>query len=227
MAAMHNSLERFISGVRRQREQLDAWAAAHPELAAAWDAAQIEDDARREAQRLRGSREWALREAGVPPRNLSLLLDGGLRETTAVKAVRAWQGSRRTFLVLSGGAGAGKTVAACLALMGGGVFERCVSAGRLGLYGAEDVARMRALRRARVLVLDDLGAEFQTDVWRAQFDELADERYGHQRRTVITTNLAPEIIRERYGARVADRIRHDGQVIACGVESLRRPGGAQ
>lgn len=227
MQAAQDALGRLKATWRRQREEMDAWVAANPVLARAWDEAVEEGEARKRAAQARASMEWQLQRAGTPARLMTILMGDGLRETPAVRAVRDWMDGERTFLVLTGGTGAGKTLAACQALGRGGLFERAVAAGRLGLYGDDDVARMRSLRRAKVLVLDDLGAEFAGDVWRAQFDELVDERYGQQRRTVITTNLSPEALRERYGARVVDRLRHDGLVVACGSESLRKPGGGR
>ncbi len=220
-----DGLKRFAETLRRRREEQDAWASANPELAVAWDEAIGEDQERRaQAERLR-ERASAMRRTGAPERALEIIVRDAVRDTAAVRAVREWLNGGSTFLVLTGGTGAGKTLAACLALEKGGRFERAVAAGRLGLYGDEDVARMKALRETRMLVLDDLGAEFAGDVWRAQFDELVDERYGNRLGTVITTNLSPAALKERYGARVADRIRHDGQVVACGSESLRAPGG--
>lgn len=205
------------------------WEAQHPVIAEAWNAAiRLDREWIPAEERRRAERDSALGRLArneVPERIRVMLVDGPVSETSAVRAVRDWIAGKQTFLVLAGGTGAGKTLAACLSLMGRpGVFERAVSAGRLGLYGEDDVARMRMLRRAKTLVLDDLGAEFAGDVWRAQFDELIDERYGDRLRTVITTNLSPAALKERYGARVADRIRHDGQVVACGSESLRAPG---
>jgi len=219
-----NALQRLTEGWRLERERLAEWEAANPEIAAAWSDAAEEGERRKSERQRRESADWALRDARVPER-VRAVLTAGADKTPAVLAVLRWLEGSRSFLLLAGGTGTGKTIAACHALERGGVFERAVSAGRLGLYGDEDVARMRALRRARVLVLDDLGAEFAGDVWRAQFDELVDERYGDRLRTVITTNLSPDAVRERYGARVADRIRHDGQVVTCGAESLRTPGG--
>lgn len=210
---------------RTQRAAVDAWERENPDLARDWRDALDEDRRRWDAALIRSERTVALYRAGVPQRVVDVIVDGDVRATPAAVAVRDWLTGGKAFLVLTGGTGAGKSVAACLALESGGIFERAVSAARLGLYGDDDVKRMRSLRRTRVLVLDDLGAEFSGDVWRAQFDELVDERYGARHRTIITTNLSPDAVRERYGARVADRIRHDGTVVACGAESLRAPGG--
>jgi DNA replication protein DnaC len=223
MDRMSNALARFMETCRRQREELQQWTAANPELARDWDAALVEEEDRKRARQERGAIEWALSEARVPSRAREAWEDG-LRETEAVKALHRWLESGRTFLLLTGGPGTGKTVASveAVARLKRARFARAVETCRLGLYTHGDVERMAELRRCRLLVLDDLGAEFLSDVWLSQFDELVDYRYGERLRTVFTSNLTPESFRDRYGARVADRIRHDGQVVRCGDLSLRR-----
>jgi hypothetical protein len=75
---------------------------------------------------------------------------------------------------------------------------------------------------AMVLILDDLGTEHigKTKAFLAVLDEIVNRRHALCMRTLITTNLAREEIRERYGARVYDRLR-DGLAVECGGPSLR------
>src|SRR5690606_41573051 len=54
---------------------------------------------------------------------------------------------------------------------------------------------------------------------------LIDDRHEMRRPTVITSNLSPEEFRQRYGERIADRIRQMGLVVLCVGESLRRKAG--
>lgn len=57
-----------------------------------------------------------------------------------------------------------------------------------------------------LLVLDDLGAEMDSD-WKAdRVDALIDERYRHELPIVLTTNVAPADWQEAFGARSASRL---------------------
>ena len=84
---------------------------------------------------------------------------------------------------------------------------------------------MRHLGKVTCLVLDDLGAEMMSESWRATLDSLLAERFGRTRcRTLITTNVSarrppdnpssPSPFEERYGARIARRIRESGSVVS-------------
>jgi DNA replication protein DnaC len=70
---------------------------------------------------------------------------------------------------------------------------------------------LTALERQRHLVIDDLGVEYgdKSGVWQSRIDALLDARYRDYRKTIITTNLDPKAIAERYGQRVGDRLRED------------------
>jgi DNA replication protein DnaC len=59
------------------------------------------------------------------------------------------------------------------------------------------------------MVIDDLGVEYldKNGNFLQRLDELIDERYSNYRQTIITTNLNVKAFKERYGERVADRIR--------------------
>lgn len=197
------------------------WTRDHPEVAISWDLAITEDEDRSRTIEVRRARRAALAWAGVPDRVVEAL-DGALRPTTATDAVKSFRAARKTFLLLAGKPGAGKTVAACEALSGGGLFVRAVQLARLSAFDAEDKRRWYEICHCRLLVLDDLGAEQLHDGWRPQLDELIDIRYGDRRPIIITTNLDGQSFKQRYGERIADRIRHDGDVISCGDQSLRR-----
>ncbi len=82
------------------------------------------------------------------------------------------------------------------------------------------------MRTCRTLVLDDLGTEYASDKapMRVHLDGVLNRRYAHRLATVLTSNLDEAGVAERLGARIWDRIVHDGLVVRTGVESLRRPG---
>lgn len=145
------------------------------------------------------------------------------------------------FLLLCGPPGVGKSVAVAsrcekvmpsaefrvvageLMISARVVFARTVECARFSLFDREDVAKVGAMRTADLLVIDDLDQESYHDTWRATLEDVIDARYQARAATVLTTNLDPDAFKKRYGARIADRIRHGGLVVRCGSESLRRP----
>lgn len=113
--------------------------------------------------------------------------------------------------------------------------------------GDPTTATRDEILRYPALVLDDVGAEYAdaNGSYRVDFDELVDRYYADDRTLVITTNLlysspaaraalksrgekvddeAPTFA-ERYGDRVADRIRECGRWVGSAAASMRAPGG--
>lgn len=193
-----------------------------------------EDGTEREKLRLH------LERCGVPERIIDIL-DGGLTETAAVQSVRAWWGIGGSFKLLHGESRAGKSVAAATVFLrmrnvvrwDGGSREDWDSAecawvtadelARLGYFSEEAHQLLEHLGRVACVVIDDLGAEMHSESWRATLDSLLSERFGRTRcRTVLTTNLSakrtsktePSPFEQRYGARIARRIRESGSVTA-------------
>jgi DNA replication protein DnaC len=74
-----------------------------------------------------------------------------------------------------------------------------------------------------VLVIDDLGREKMTDWTLEQLLRLLDLRGREHRRTIVTTNLAGELVAERYGAPVVSRIVDDAWVIEFTGQMRRAP----
>lgn len=219
---MDETNESPLERMRRRNERLREWEAANPLLTKAWDEAYEEGYQREEAAERAEAAQHRLQGAGVGSRAAKAWA-GSLKGTEAIKAVREWLNGDVCFLLLSGDVGCGKTVAAVEAIATHyGRFWRAADASRLGAFGSEAGEELARMRSASLLVLDDLGTEFLADVWHANFDALVDYRYSEKKRTLLTTNLAPELFRERYGTRVADRIRHDGTVFRCGSTSMRR-----
>lgn len=105
---------------------------------------------------------------------------------------------------------------------------RFVKAGHLAaaLHRPGGEATWDEVRKVHALAIDDLGREYsdQHGRWLAELDLLIDDRHEMRRPTVITSNLGPEEFKQRYGERIADRIRQMGLVVNCVGESLRRAG---
>lgn len=179
-----------------------------------------EDDARSERAR---RRMVAQRVASrMPPETLEALVNGTLENTRALEAVSKWMGSQKAFCLLLGGTGVGKTVAAMYAFVArGGEFVRSSDLGPAldPWKGDREMDRVRANSHG-VFVLDDLGIERADDArWAVCFDDLVDARQGL--RTVITSNLTPQQIAERYSERARDRIRASCVVVTLTGKSMR------
>lgn len=131
---------------------------------------------------------------------------GTLADTASLQAVRAWLAAPKPMLVLTGGVGTGKTVAALWGLTqvrGDLVYARDL-ARRHEVWGSDRDYGVRPIDlRHRLIVLDDLGTEATEDRrFAPALDELIDSRQGGGLRTIITTNLeAPEIRRDIVGIR--------------------------
>lgn len=133
----------------------------------------------------------------------------------------------RPLLVLAGGTGCGKSLAAAWMLMRrkGGRFMPAVDIASLQpRKRAADRERLDELRdMSAILVIDDLGTEAIDDDWRSQLDVLLDQRSGNRRLTVITTNLAGSDFHNEYGARVWSRISGLGRYHESTDPDWRQP----
>jgi hypothetical protein len=148
-------------------------------------------------------------------------------------------------LVLSGGVGCGKTIAAterCRAFIFATenwntydadkyetephfkanlpVWTTASELARIDHFSELAVSRFMD---APLLVVDDLGAEYldAKGFFAALLDEVVDSRYANKRATIFTSNLDAAAFAARYGARVVDRIREAGRFVGCGATSLR------
>jgi hypothetical protein len=193
------------------------------------------------------------REQGLDPRDLPYHLQKLRVPTDAIIALRNPQdtpaliGARRfiqapwrltLFLFLSGPTGVGKSVAAALTTWDyvrrfppnnapTGTADPVVWAEASELTRASgfvEPVRLRAMKVAQLLVLDDAGEE-STEMGRAALVDLAKDRDAAGRRTVITTNLRPEDFRRRYGDPLAERIKAKGVLPSLwNSKSMRKTG---
>lgn len=217
---------------RREREADPEWQAREAE--------RKEQARRARADAIRRAVSVELADAGVPPKDLALIASGELAVTPGTDAVNG----AHTLLVLSGMRGCGKTVAASTWLhrWAADVYEQrqgpddanvvrpvrglgavFVTAARLSRWSRYDDAAMDRLIKAPRLVIDDLGAEFMDErgSYLCLLDEVVNERYAAARPTVMTTNLGAPEFRERYGERIADRIREAGRFVSLPNPSMR------
>jgi DNA replication protein DnaC len=75
---------------------------------------------------------------------------------------------------------------------------------------------------ADLVILDDLGVERATEFAAEMVQRIVDARWGGARPTVITTNLTPAEIEDRYGSRVLDRIGEGAVLVKLESDSMRK-----
>lgn len=199
----------------------------HAEREAAEVAKKTEEATRREQSK----RRQVMEEYGarVPAETADAFVKASLRPTKALQATREYLQSSEAFLLLSGGVGAGKTLASLWALSEvSGLLVRSPDLGPALDPWKGDPDRIETFRPSwpRLVVLDDLGVERTEDArWGSCFDELIDCRQGKiggfQLRTIISTNLTPEQIKARYSERARSRIRASCRTVLLPTEDMR------
>lgn len=78
------------------------------------------------------------------------------------------------------------------------------------------------IKNVTFLILDDFGAEYPKDWVLNKVDAIITNRYNNMKPVIITTNMLPDEIQERYVQRVFDRLRSTSKVIGTYGESLRK-----
>lgn len=108
---------------------------------------------------------------------------------------------------------------------GEGIGNRLLEAKEITGLSDKD-GQLTAYKTVPLLFLDDLGRE-PTEVMRygnvtSPITELLEYRYNQRLTTIVTTNLEPSEIREKYGDRIADRfnemfvvVRYTGNSYRC------------
>jgi DNA replication protein DnaC len=178
-----------------------------------------------------------------------IIVDGQLKETTALEHAKAFLEKPFGTLVLSGGKGCGKTVAASWA-----IAQRCPQRyvgdnpngrdgcwppdlharfldigelARLAKYDGEKVIPL--LRDCWLLAIDDVGMEVADDRFAGFLDELIVKRHDDHLWTIMTTNLpalrmkgtSNDAFLPRYGVRIVDRIKDRGGYAQIDEPSMR------
>lgn len=154
--------------------------------------------------------------------------------TPMLEATKRFVDNNKTFLVLTGNTGSGKTVASIawlvemnelnmLAKGKRGLFVESVGVRHALGYGEQERYYREAMMKAPYLVLDDLqglGEGGVTPAFVTTINDVINERYNHQRKTIITSNLPPDILFKTYGDRVHSRVESDGDILIA--ESVDR-----
>lgn len=137
-----------------------------------------------------------------------------------------------TGLILRGPVGTMKTTMAVAVLMqhlhsgGRGLFITMASLldtiFSLKHKNAEEWAKFENdIRTAKIILIDDLGAEY-TEGWvKTKVDSIISERYNACLPTLITTNLSGKDLQNTYAERVLDRIRSTAVDVVFNGKSLR------
>jgi len=183
----------------------------------------------------------ALRRGGLPPRCMGFTLEmfpdranPALEQITEYLAT--WNGSRG--LILTGGYGVGKTGLLAAALHALVTDHRdlweaslhfALAADLLDLlrqgYDAGDATqRLARVRNARLLALDDLGAEKSTEWVQERLLMIVNHRYERLLPTWITTNYGLNGLAGRIGERTVWRLAETCEVIEIGGRNLRMHG---
>lgn len=108
---------------------------------------------------------------------------------------------------------------------GEGIGNRLLEAKEITGLSAKD-GQLTVYKTVPVLFLDDLGRE-PTEVMRygnviSPITELLEYRYNQRLTTIVTTNLEPSEIREKYGDRIADRFNEMFSLVSYTGASYRR-----
>lgn len=207
-----------------------------------------------EARQRRDLRREALASSGLhlPDEDRRMVLSGKLdRQKPACATVATWargapkpgastEGCTPGILVLCGGMGTGKTVAAAwwLSHVRGKAVTiheavRTYNAWKRAHAGRvleEAKGNLERLARIDCLLIDELGQESDSDAEGARevLHWIVDHRQSRYRRTLILTNLSVDDLGDRfvrgvYDARTADRLRSHGIVEQVPGLSMRGP----
>ena len=161
-------------------------------------------------------------KAEVVKRRMEMLQDQTTEERVK-KAAKWLSGKHKLGLLMYGAAcGTGKTTLAnAMCTLINYMFDSVYSQDRKTVYRtsainlvkmySESPDQYNRMVNQELLFVDDLGTEpVNIKIYGNEFSpvtELLYNRYDRQRWTIVTSNLSDEQLRERYGARIDDRIK--------------------
>lgn len=230
--------ERLIDRIRAVAD----WERDNPALAAAWNGALAEKRTRERCEHLAaflGEQEARapefLRSCGLQDREIAFLLGGGMRRWKSAEAVAAFLAQAhgqdaKTFLLLAGDVGTGKTIAAASYFLAAGrtgyehpdlgrvwewsnrscLYRDARDLARQSIYAEDEKREEVRMKACRALILDELGAETMTEIWLSRLEGIIDARYRVKLPTILVTNLDRVRVQAVYGARVWRRVREAG-----------------
>src|SRR5690606_11973582 len=161
----------------------------------------------------------------ITPPGVSTVVLGGLEFGPAIKAVREWYGSDKRGLMIRGGVGSGKSVAAGVAVHD---YVRSVNYAASWHRPNDFVSAVLHAYDERspklgsgLVVVDDIGRETKADFEEAlcAFIDDVDTRF------ILTTNLVRDDFRARYDSRLIDRLNHCAIAVSLKERSRRRQDG--
>lgn len=85
-----------------------------------------------------------------------------------------------------------------------------------------EAGMLEMLAHVPLLVIDEVGAQFDTNAEIVQLFDVIDARYKQQLPTVVLSNLTGTELKETLGDRAYDRLREGGRFLVCKWESYRR-----
>lgn len=151
------------------------------------------------------------------------------------KAAKFLTSDKRKFgLMIAGTCGNGKTtLMKAIENASSGLSKHLQLTTRMEIFDAKDVAQFsrdyeqfRAFRGRGVVALEDIGREPAEVVTYGNVSnpivDLIEYRYANLLPTFVTTNLTAKEIREKYGARVADRLNEMFEVLIIPSGTFRK-----
>jgi DNA replication protein DnaC len=77
---------------------------------------------------------------------------------------------------------------------------------------------IRSYSEAGILFIDDFGVDRSSERTERDYYELIDSRWENMQPTIITTNLTPELLEEKYGSRIFSRLKDSKWIRFEGVD---------
>ena len=100
-------------------------------------------------------------------------------------------------------------------------FLHMIESEHFGKTEAEGGGTLRSLLDVELLILDDLGSEFQTNFYESVIYNLINTRLNLSRPTIISTNLTQTEMKNRYNSRIISRLFGGYQTFCFLGEDIR------